>query len=77
MKTKPIDITCKAIRVIESCTSLKHIQMMDDYVDLACKRILRRGTPKNFEYATKVRTTAHYKFIGMLKMIAIKNEMEK
>jgi len=76
MKIKPIDITHKALCVIKSCSSLDHIQMMDDYVDLACRRILRRKTKKNYEYIKKIQSMAHQKTVDIVRFAHFQNKLK-
>ena len=70
---KPYKIVEKAIKVIESCDNLKYIQIMDNYIDLAVKQILKRKTAKNYQYADKIQIAGHYKAMNLIKQGEIEN----
>ena len=64
----PVEIVEKTLKVIDSCTNLDYILMMNEYVDLASKQILKKKCTKNYILATTIREAAHYKVIGLLKL---------
>lgn len=64
---KQYKIAEKALKVIISCDSLKYVPMMDKYIDLAVKQILKRQTAENYQYAEKVLIAGHYKVFDLIK----------
>ena len=66
--TKPIEIVAKALKVVDSCTNLDHISMLNNYIDLAKKQILKKKCTKNYLLATTIQRAAHYKVMGLLKL---------
>jgi hypothetical protein len=65
---KPIEIAAKALKVIDSCTNLDHVLMLNKYVDLANKQILKKNCIQNCILATAIQRAAHYKVMDLIKL---------
>ena len=39
----------KTLKIIGSCAIIRHIQITENYVDLAVRQILKRKTAKNYQ----------------------------